>query len=195
MLDMLSNMTSIEKLSNAKDIVAKLGTHDAMILSDNGEVVCHADVNNQSSDPMTTLPSMQAVLKACKITGNFHLPEGYSLVSHKIPHPAAFITADWARIGRVRDKQNPSDPSLDKFKKNPQNIIYVENNFEEMMVTNPSQKNKIAHKSEDIVKVYIHKDAAHIQIERTSNHEVLKKSLKAFELWHNLISLNNKAKY
>lgn len=194
MLDMFSYMTSIDKIENQPELLSKLADHDAVILDDQENFVCGAYVDLESSDPMKTLPSMQAILQACKITEGFHLPEGYKLLSRKIPHPASFITADWARIGRIRDKENPQDPSLDRFEKNPQDIVYVENVFEEMIVKNPSNIRTKNVSAKEIIDVYVKKIDG-ITIENNNNPTVLKEALRAFEVWKNLISFNRQAKY
>lgn len=150
------------------EIARMLEGHGAMVLDGEGKVVSYDDdfedfnaqhrVSNgieskpvQEIDGMTTLPAMMAVRAACKKIGHFHLPEDYTLVSRNKPHPVSFITADWARLGRRRDPQEPENPQKDHPAKVPDKILYIDNTYEEMTVTDKEGKKKVLHSAKDII--------------------------------------------
>jgi len=197
--NMDKSMTYIESIPNdqkRKKLSDALGNHGAAVLDEDGKVIAFGDDYTDNYDPMESLPSMNAIRAACKQLNSFHLPEGCVLVARNKPHPVSFVTADWARIGRLRDKDRPNDPEYDAFEKNPLKIIYVDKAFEEMRV-NSGRKRVVLVKTEDILRdVMLSPEKRTLTITNTStNEEVLDTSRKAFDWWKNLISKNTNLKY
>jgi len=195
MKDMFASMARIDESSI---LYKKLNGFDAVILDRYDNIVSSANKDNSAIDPTDTSPSMVAIRKACKEEVNFHLPNGYKLISRKIPHPAAFIMADWARIGRVRDTKNPDDPELDAFEKDKSKILYVENEFEEISLNNKTDSNFIAKSGEEISEIFkksVESNSINVEIKRTDDERSLNEAKKAFAIWRALVTKNSGAKY
>jgi guanine deaminase len=101
-----------------------LGNFEAAIIDENNNIISTATTE------YTETPIVDALKKACSKLKTFHLPENYKLISKHKPHPYSLIALDWARIGRVRDVNNPEDPSKDKFEKDTSKITYILNTTE-----------------------------------------------------------------
>lgn len=137
MADIFNNMTRIDHASiqtRKDDLISKLGDNEAVILDMDDNVFAVGNTDLASTDPTDSLASMVAIRTACRKSGSFHLPDEFSLLTKNIVHPAAFTTADWARIGRVRHAEHKEDTEKDQFEKNPTKIIFVNPEFEEMRV-------------------------------------------------------------
>lgn len=122
------------------ELIKQLGNHGAMVLDGKGEVVAFGDADT-IHDP-THLASIQAIRNACAKQaqekgeiGQFALPDDYSLVTRKIPHVSGLITADWSKILRKRDPNDPFNPDKDAKTITPGKLIYLEPEFEEVWVT------------------------------------------------------------
>lgn len=145
-----------------------------------------------ASDP-TSIPCVQAVRAACagmaELTGEkvFHLPEDTQLISRDMPHPLSLITADWARIGRVRGS-DPLDPALDAQEKGTDRIVYLNDAMERMPVRDA------AHSISAVAPERIWEEIKHpraVQVDQ----ELGRARLVAFEQWGKLISGGEREKY
>jgi len=136
-------------------------------------------------------------LRACKKLNTFHLPEDVILISRYKPHPIAFVTADWARVGRVRNKTNPEDPSLDHFKKDASRMLYVKAEFEEFVVVDALQEERIVVQSTNIIIDVLKSEEGrfHVKTDRIIDKEVLSHAQKAFKQWWKIVKANQDLKY
>ncbi|HCR85818.1 MAG TPA: hypothetical protein DIV86_03985, partial [Alphaproteobacteria bacterium] len=66
-------MSNVNNLGNKDALIAALGVHDAVIINKDGEVLASGNINLDSSDPLESLASMNAIRAACKKTEGFHL--------------------------------------------------------------------------------------------------------------------------
>lgn len=187
---------AIESEAEKRTLLNALGNHGAAVLDQNGGVVALGDEDIDSYDPTDSLPSMKAIRTACKKMNSFHLPEGSILISRNKLHPVSFITADWARIGRVRDENYPNDPEYDAFEKDASRIIYIEDSFEEMKVQSIKGQIILA-TAEDILQ-----DVTSSPIKRTltithasANRKILDSARKAFDWWRRLVTKHTELKY
>lgn len=166
-----------EQISNA------LGNYGAVVLAPDGTVYATSYSKDESPDPMDSLASMRAIRAACNKAGSFHLPEGYTLVTKQKPHPVAFTTADWARIGRKRDPNFPESPEKDT--KTNEGIIYINDTREEMMVKNASGESSVVRKATDIeaeLKKPL-KERSLVPTERVTSALLDPVASSAFNLW------------
>jgi guanine deaminase len=111
----------------------------------------YGDYQNANPNDPTDLPVIQAIKHACSglaaLRGKesgvpemvFHLPEDTRIISRDMPHPMSLITADWARIGRVRGA-NPENPAEDAQQKNTSQILYLGDQVETMRVRKTADK-------------------------------------------------------
>jgi tRNA(Arg) A34 adenosine deaminase TadA len=150
--DLLKQMTHAESLiPREKDALQKkLGTHGAMVLDADGNVFSYGD-DDTEVDP-TRVASIQAVREACRLADSFDLPDGYSLVTQKIPHMSGLITADWARILRDRNPNHMDDPSYDSKSISSGKIIYMKPEYEQVVLRNGQGETRIAQKTEETYK-------------------------------------------
>jgi len=184
---MTNHMTKLDSLPDAKkaDWREKLGDHGAVILNNNGEIVAYGDVDLTSNDPMCSLPSMNAIRAACKKVGDFHLPENYTLITKNAPHPTAFTTADWARIGRDRHPVAKDDPSKDT--KNSRGIVYINPTPEEMQVINSEGLVRVLRTAAD-TELDVKKPPKDRTLVPTAHYEKIFGALNAFKRWAQLTS-------
>lgn len=186
--DFHSSITQTDNL----ELIKKLGEHGAIILDSNHNIIAYGEYDLQA-DPLASLPSINAIRNACKAVGNFHLPEDYILITRNKIHPIAFTTADWARIGRVRDKQHPNDPTYDEFAKDASKILYVESHFEEIILMDESGKQHTPHTAEAILH-----DLQLPPAERTltpSIHIETPSARNAFAAWKAITNAHTHVKY
>ncbi len=150
--DLLKQMTHAESLiPREKDALQKkLGTRGAMVLDADGNVFSYGD-DDTEVDP-TRVASIQAVREACRLASSFDLPDGYSLVTQKIPHMSGLITADWARILRDRNPNHMDDPSYDSKSISSGKIIYIKPEYEQVVLRNGQGETRIAQKTEETYK-------------------------------------------
>jgi guanine deaminase len=134
----------------------KLLGHDAVVeVRHNNHVFAYfGDYDKANPNDPTDLPVVQAIKKACadvsrlrsEQTGKdervFHLPEDTTIISRDMPHPMSLVTADWARIGRVRG-ENPEEPAQDAQDKDTSRIQYINDQFESMQVVSPQGKDAV----------------------------------------------------
>lgn len=197
--NMDESMTFVDEIENEgkrQRLLTALGSHSAAILDGSGNVVALGNEKTDSHDPLESLPSINAIRTACKKINSFHLPEDFVLVSRKKLHPVSFVTADWARIGRVRDKERMNDPEFDAFEKDASKIVYMDEYFEEMRVKS-GREHIVLVKTRDILQDVISTPQKRtLTISHACNkQEVIEKSRKAFDWWKNLVSKHTKLKY
>ena len=100
-----------------------LAGHSAAVVTD--DMTIFLGEHYHTDDP-TALASMQAIQAACSALHCFHLPENTHLITREKPHPMTLIAADWAHIGRLRDRLG----------KDPHKILYLHDHVETMKLRN-----------------------------------------------------------
>ena len=196
MAQMNQSILSIYQSDFCDEYLKCLGEYGAVVLDENRQMIAH-DGDRGSRDPFQSLPYLRAILGACKKLNTFHLPEGFILISRYKLHPMAFVTADWARLGRVRDKANPEDPTLDQFQKNRSCLLYVEDIFEEFIVHDALKKEHLAVKSTDILNDVLKsgRERLHVKTSRIEGDTVLSHAQMAFKQWSRIVEANQQLKY
>lgn len=168
-------------------IEAKLNGHEAAVIinHEGKEYTYYGDYNKANNLDPTDLPIVQAIKNACKdLTGKqgkpvFHLPEDTVLISRDMPHPMSLVTADWARIGRVRGEDS-GKPELDSPNKDTNKIIYLNDKTETMQIHRQGQTSSVdSNKIWDEIR---NPTAIHISENLGHSHRV------AFEKWAELIN-------
>ena len=137
-------------LGDKNSLMTLLDGHGAVVLDAEGKAYAYGD-DDTKNDP-TAVPSLKAIQAACKKAGSFDLPDGFTLVTQKIPHMSGLITADWARILRDRDPEHKNDPSYDSKSISPGRIIYMEPEYEQVVVRNGQGETRIAQQTEETYK-------------------------------------------
>lgn len=134
-------MTSVYDLPENRrgHIKSLLGGYGAAVLDENDNVYAYGSADTHH-DP-TAIASLSAIRMAVKRYAKAHgpsyfLPEGFTLVCRYIPHPAGLIAADWARMLRKWDKNNPDNPACDAEIPDPSRIIYLSDGYEPLPVVN-----------------------------------------------------------
>jgi len=138
-------MTHIDRLGEDEQEVlrCRLSHHGAVVLNERGQTFAFGDEDTRR-DP-TGLASLNAIRNALekyaalqRRAGNtepvFSLPDGYTLVCRRIPHPTPLTTADWARM--LRQQNDPRDPESDNKIINPMRIIHLSSEYEPLRVLN-----------------------------------------------------------
>lgn len=192
-----SKTVGMESLLTSPDGVM----HDAVVVVPHGDndYLFYGSYHEADPTDPTDLPIMQAIKKACKGLADlrseesgkpekvFHLPEDTMIISRDMPHPMSLITADWARIGRIRGI-DPDSPLEDKPQKNISNILYLNDTVEKMPV-----RDKQSHVSNvDSQKVWdeiTHPSAIHLDTHLGRAHTA------AFQEWKRLVASNFMPKY
>jgi guanine deaminase len=123
--------------------------------------------------------SVDKLRHICKASNSFHLPQDFVFECNNKPHPFSLIALDWARVGRIRDKENPDDPEKDLFEKDVSKILYGSEEFEKLFGHRKVEDilDVVANGSEDI-KCITHPD-----------------KLKPFELWEKVLQVENAKRY
>ncbi|MEK6745912.1 MAG: nucleoside deaminase [Pseudomonadota bacterium] len=174
---------------------AKLNGHNAVVIvNHNGQKYSYyGDYKKTNNSDPTDLPTVQAIKNACKGLAElhskpvFHLPEDTILISHDMPHPMSLITADWARIGRVRG-QEADKPEQDSPNKNTDNIIYINDKPETMQIRN--EQGQTSHvEPEKVWKEIANPSAIHLSKNLGHAHTV------AFKEWNRLINTGFMPRY
>jgi len=196
MAQLNESISSLYESEFVDEYLKYLGDYDAVVLDQNHQIIAH-DGDQSVNDPFQSLPSLRAILRACKKLNTFHLPEDVILISRYKPHPIAFVTADWARVGRVRNKTNPEDPSLDHFKKDASRMLYVKAEFEEFVVVDALQEERIVVQSTNIIIDVLKSEEGrfHVKTDRIIDKEVLSHAQKAFKQWWKIVKANQDLKY
>ena len=197
MADMQASMQAIEDTDHQQEYHSLLGDHGAMILDQDQNVLAYGDIEFDHEDPFGTLPSMNAIRRTCAILGVFHLPEECRLICRHKPHPITFITADWARIGRIRDINHPNDPSRDAFMKDTSAIVYIEDETEKLWVTGPSKQRKVLVDCNAIIDDVLKNPENRLRVLTTqiSDNGALDAAKQAFKQWACIIKKNAQLKY
>lgn len=186
-----------------------LAAHDAAVtFTYNGNrYTSFGDEKSVENHDPTQLPCVQAIKNACSKLSElksaesgapeavFHLPEDTQLISRKKPHPFSLVTADWARIGRKRSPQDPSNPALDDQNKMTDRIHYLSDEPETMHIKNnaPQSATKSAEKN----------NVEHARIWQELNapsatqitQGLGKTKLLAFEKWQAMINSGTAERY
>lgn len=198
-------MSPLSKLESAERerLTTLLGAHGAVIIGRDGSVIGVGD-DATDKDP-TMVASIAAIRNATKASGNFCLPEGSTLVCRDMPHPSGLIAADWARMLRKRDEQAPNDPGMDEKTIDPKRIIYVNPNYEQVMVSDGKGGRRIAQDSavtylqpalpddERAVRTERHQSA--LDAQKHPNNAVHTAARQVFENWHKLTGMGGAKKY
>ena len=195
--NMSHSMMPINESHLTQTFLSLLGDYDAVVLDQDHNVIAHNAEHNDSIDAFARLPSLSAILMACKKLNVFHLPEGAILISRKKPHPIAFVTADWSRLGRIRGMSNKDDPSCDLFEKDKSCILYLDDHFEELDVSGPNEAENVLVSAEDVLADVVRpqKSRIHVQTQRINDLDVLVCAKKAFDQWSMIVSKDNQLKY
>jgi len=200
-------MTSVDELDEAKrnEILDKIGKHAAVVLDNNGKVFSYGYADT-SKDP-TSIASINAVKNAVKKYADkqkkegskeavFCLPDGFTLISRDIPHPAGLITADWARMLRKRDNENPGNPALDSKTPDQIKIIHITNNYEQLPVINSSGQRLIHQDAEITYKQPVLPDAArNVLTQKFEGRLIPTEAEKVFSAWKRGTSSGEQARY
>lgn len=75
---------------------------DAVIIDAEGQVLAEARLSEADPSDPTGIPSVMAVGKACAALGQFHLPEGATLITRQVIHALGFTAARWAHIRHIQ---------------------------------------------------------------------------------------------
>jgi tRNA(Arg) A34 adenosine deaminase TadA len=175
--------------------------HDAVVVVNyKGQPhIFYGDYGTANPSDPTDLPIVQAIKNAChglaellsqesgKEERVFHLPEDTTLISRQMPHPMSLITADWARIGRVRGT-DPGKPELDSPQKNTARILYLNDELETMQVKN-QQGQSSAIEPQKVWEEIANPSAVHLGNNLGHAHKV------AFEEWDRLIKTGFMPRY
>ena len=190
-------MSNVNNLDNKDALIAALGEHGAVILDKDGKVLAYGDANLDSTDALESLASMNAIRNACKETKAFHLPEGCTIFTRDKIHPISFTTADWARIGRVRDAENPNDTSKDKFEKDSTKTVYLNDNYENVVLRKINGETFVHSLAAEVLNdVNAQPSERKLVItEAINDSRTLNFALKAFQQWGKLIGNDERLKY
>jgi guanine deaminase len=186
---------------NDKEALKLLNDHDAVVeINHNGEKrQYYGDYSRANILDPTDLPIVQAIKKACRGLGKlqkktdgsdekiFHLPEDTKIISRDMPHPLSLITADWARIGRVRGS-NPDNPLDDSPKKDISRIGYINNSPEKMQIRDKGL-NISTVDPDKIWKEIANPSAVHLSKNLGHAHTI------AFKEWERLINIGFMPRY
>ncbi len=200
-------MTSIDNLDEEKrkEILDKIGKHAAVVL-DNNEKVFSYGYADTSKDP-TGIASINAVKNAVKKYADmqkkegsqepvFCLPEGFTIISRDIPHPAGLITADWARMLRKRDNTNPGNPALDSKTPDPVKIIHITNNYEQLPVINSAGQRLIHQDAQTTYKQPVLPDSErNVPTQKFEGRLIPTEAEKVFNAWKRGTSSGEQSRY
>lgn len=138
----------------------------------------HSPISYVANENFET-ESVDRLRHICKASNAFHLPQDFVFeCSHK-PHPFSLIALDWARVGRVRDVDNPQDPEKDSLQKDISKILYGSEEFEKLFGYK---------KVEDILDVVANGSE---DISCITHHD----KLKPFELWEEVLKRDDAKRY
>ncbi len=183
-----------KKAKNSDEVGQLLNAHDAVVLVHyrGTQYAYYGDYATANPSDPTDLPVIQAIKKACsglaelhsrdsnKPEKIFHLPEDTVLISRNVPHPLSLVTADWARIGRVRGEDS-NKPEQDKPEKDTARIFYLNDNFEAMQVRDAQGQSSVV-EPKQIWNGIANPPAIHIGKNLGHAHTV------AFEEWKRLVA-------
>ena len=171
-----------------------LNGHDAVVITNYNSIPhrYYGDYDKADSLDPTDLPIIQAIKKACKGLAElqsihngveekvFHLPHNTILISRDMPHLMSLVTADWARIGRVRGR-NPFNPEDDSPIKDIKFIAYINDKTETMQIRD--KEGNISNVDPDKIWKEIAKPTSiHLSDNLGHSHRI------AFEKWSDLIN-------
>lgn len=77
------------------------GGIEAVVIDAQGTVLGEASATDAAQDDPTALPSVVAIGRATTTLGTFHLPDGCTLLTRKMPHPLGYTAARWAHIEHI----------------------------------------------------------------------------------------------
>jgi guanine deaminase len=168
----------------------------ALIVNHKYDVIAEGLPEFKEEEDPTATASMQAIRKACTITGKPHLPEEYTLISRHIPHPAAMVAADWARLGRKRDAAHPTSPAHDGEQKDPSKILFFEHAIEPIFVTNKEAGTRLLHNpAESYIQPGLPIDKRSIKMQQLNTPSLRRAALKAFAGWKKYIDAAEQEPY
>lgn len=123
--------------------------------------------------------SVDKLRAVCKTSNAFHLPQDYVFECNHKPHPFSLIALDWARVGRIRDREYPEDPEKDLLEKDVSKILYGSEEFEKLFGHR---------KVEDILDVVANGSD---DIQCISHPD----KLKPFQLWEEILKVEHAKRY
>ncbi|MEZ5648700.1 MAG: nucleoside deaminase [Alphaproteobacteria bacterium] len=206
-LSRTQQMTSMDHLTPERraHILKKLGAHGAVILDNRDEIFAHGDPET-CKDP-TSIASLNAVRNAVKNYARqrrqtgiaesiFYVPDDFTLVCKDIPHPAGLVAADWARMLRRHDPNDPQNPTKDEKIPDPQRVLHATHNYEALVVTDCHGQ---THVHQDTRLTYqqplLPDDARIVHTERCTKPLILKEAAAIFSLWKNGTRDGHQIKY